>query len=153
MSHQHDPARRSALRTLTTAAFVLSVVFFLLAGLVTVVGQSVTLVAGDASAAREWADHLAPYAFGGASAAGLLSFALSYGSHQAADGDGADEDPADEDPADEDPADGDPADGGGVQDGGADGGQEGDPQDAGAHGAGAPVVSGTGRAEQGHGRG
>ncbi|WP_198943621.1 hypothetical protein [Actinokineospora bangkokensis] len=54
-------------------------VFFLLAGLAIVLGQAAALALGDASAARQWASTLAPFAFGGASVAGLLSFALSYG--------------------------------------------------------------------------
>ncbi|SES29851.1 hypothetical protein [Lentzea albida] len=62
-----------------TILFGVSVVFFLLAGLAIVLGQAATLVAGDATAARHWATALAPFAFGGASVAGLLSFALSYG--------------------------------------------------------------------------
>ncbi|MFE3140728.1 hypothetical protein [Streptomyces scopuliridis] len=63
---------------LTTFLFAVAVVFFLLAGVAIVLGQIVTLAAGDAAAARDWATGLAPYAFGGASVAGLLSFALSY---------------------------------------------------------------------------
>ena len=61
-----------------TFLFAFSVVFFLLAGLAIVVGQIGALAAADATAARHWASALAPYAFGGASVAGLLSFALSY---------------------------------------------------------------------------
>jgi hypothetical protein len=71
----HNPAK--AVR-ITTFLFALSVVFFLLAGLAIVAGQLGALAAGDATAARHWATALAPYAFGGASIAGLLSFALSY---------------------------------------------------------------------------
>lgn len=63
---------------LTTALFVITVVFFLLAGLTIVIGQIATLATGNATGAREWADTLGPYAFGSASIAGLLSFALSY---------------------------------------------------------------------------
>jgi hypothetical protein len=69
------PARASRI---TTALFAITVVFFLLAGLAIVVGQAVALAAGDAVAARSWASALGPYAFGAASAAGLLSFALTY---------------------------------------------------------------------------
>ncbi|MFE2943990.1 hypothetical protein ACFXKG_33855 [Streptomyces sp. NPDC059255] len=69
------PARATHL---TTFLFAVAVVFFLLAGVAIVLGQIVTLAAGDATAARNWATELAPYAFGGASVAGLLSFALSY---------------------------------------------------------------------------
>ncbi|RSM78159.1 hypothetical protein DMH04_33910 [Kibdelosporangium aridum] len=63
---------------IATFLFALTVVFFLIAGMAIVVGQIVTLVGGDATAARQWASALGPYAFGGASVAGLLSFALSY---------------------------------------------------------------------------
>lgn len=63
----------------TTNLFALSVLFFLLAGLVIVITQAVALAAGDATAARGWASTLAPYAFGGASVAGVLAFLLSYG--------------------------------------------------------------------------
>ncbi|MFD4249036.1 hypothetical protein ACFWQL_04780 [Amycolatopsis thermoflava] len=63
---------------IVTFLFALTVVFFLLAGLAIVVGQIATLAAGEATAARHWAAAVAPYAFGGASVAGLLSFALSY---------------------------------------------------------------------------
>lgn len=72
-----DPATGTAAKV-TTFLFALTVVFFLLAGLVTVVGQTALLGLGDATAARGWAEAMAPYAFGGASAAGLLSFVLSY---------------------------------------------------------------------------
>ncbi|GAA4617050.1 hypothetical protein [Saccharopolyspora hordei] len=63
---------------IATALFVVSAVFFLLAGAAIVIGQIATLAVGDAAAARHWASALGPYAFGGASVAGLLSFALSY---------------------------------------------------------------------------
>lgn len=72
------PPKTAAARA-ATALFVISVVFFLIAGTAIVIGQIATLAAGDASAARDWADALGPFAFGGASVAGLLSFALSYG--------------------------------------------------------------------------
>jgi hypothetical protein len=62
-----------------TALFTTTVVFFLLAGLAIVVGQIVALAAGDATSARGWVSTIGPYAFGGASVAGLLSFALTYG--------------------------------------------------------------------------
>src|SRR3712207_9259108 len=62
-----------------THLFALSVLFFLLAGLVIVITQAVALAAGDATAARGWGSMLAPYAFGGASVAGVLAFLLSYG--------------------------------------------------------------------------
>lgn len=75
---QLPPPRSSATRA-ATALFVVSVVFFLIAGTAIVIGQIATLAAGDAGAARAWADALGPVAFGGASVAGLLSFALSYG--------------------------------------------------------------------------
>ena len=61
-----------------TNLFALTVLFFLLAGLVIVIGQAVALVAGDATAARGWASALAPYAFGGAAVSGVLAFLLSY---------------------------------------------------------------------------
>jgi len=63
---------------ITTFLFAVMVVLFLVAGLAIVVGQIAALVAGDATAARDWAEAVGPYAFGGASVAGLLSFALSY---------------------------------------------------------------------------
>jgi hypothetical protein len=62
-----------------TNVFALTVLFFLTAGLVIVVGQAAMLAAGDATAARQWAAAVAPYAFGGAAIAGVLSFLLSYG--------------------------------------------------------------------------
>src|SRR5690349_24340162 len=62
-----------------TNLFALTVLFFLLAGLVIVIGQAATLAAGNATAAREWGSAVAPYAFGGAAAAGVLAFLLSYG--------------------------------------------------------------------------
>jgi hypothetical protein len=62
-----------------TFLFALTVLFFLIAGLAIVIGQAAALTAGDASAARDWASSLAPYAFGGAAVAGVLSFLLSYG--------------------------------------------------------------------------
>jgi hypothetical protein len=61
-----------------TFLFTLSVVVFLLAGLAIVVGQAVFLVGGDATGARAWQAALVPFAFGGASVAGLLAFALTY---------------------------------------------------------------------------
>jgi len=70
------PSRTS--RVLTNL-FALTVLFFLLAGLVIVIGQAVMLAGGDATAARGWASTVAPYAFGGAGVAGVLSFLLSYG--------------------------------------------------------------------------
>jgi hypothetical protein len=70
------PSRTERVLTHLFAFFVL---FFLLAGLVIVITQAVALTAGDATAARGWASTLAPYAFGGASVAGVLAFLLSYG--------------------------------------------------------------------------
>ena len=64
---------------IVTHLFALTVLFFLLAGLVIVIGQAATLVAGDATAARGWASALAPYAFGGAAVSAVLAFLLSYG--------------------------------------------------------------------------
>ena len=58
-----------------TNLFAVTVLFFLLAGLVIVIGQAVTLVAADAHPRAA----VAPYAFGGAAAAGVLAFLLSYG--------------------------------------------------------------------------
>jgi len=72
------PAPSRTTRVLTNL-FALSVLFFLLAGLVIVITQAVALAAGDATAARGWASTLDPYAFGGASVAGVLAFLLSYG--------------------------------------------------------------------------
>ncbi len=68
----------TALHRVLTALFAVSVVFFLLAGLAIVLGQIVTLVQGDSVAARGWKADLAPWAFGGASVAGVLAFLLSY---------------------------------------------------------------------------
>jgi hypothetical protein len=62
-----------------TNVFALTVLFFLIAGLVIVIGQAAALAAGHASAARQWASVVAPYAFGGAAVAGVLAFLLSYG--------------------------------------------------------------------------
>jgi hypothetical protein len=61
-----------------TFLFTLSVVAFLLAGLAIVVGQAVILAGGDATGARDWQKALVPFAFGGASVAGLLAFVLTY---------------------------------------------------------------------------
>ena len=61
-----------------TFLFTLSVVVFLLAGLAIVIGQAVILAGGDATGARHWQAALVPFAFGGASVAGLLAFALTY---------------------------------------------------------------------------
>jgi len=61
-----------------TFLFTLSVVVFLLAGLTIVVGQAVILAGGDATGARGWQQTLVPFAFGGASVAGLLAFVLTY---------------------------------------------------------------------------
>ena len=61
-----------------TFLFALSVVVFLLAGLTIVVGQAVILAGGDAAGARDWQQALVPFAFGGASVAGLLAFVLTY---------------------------------------------------------------------------
>ena len=73
------PPTPSRTERVLTNVFALTVLFFLLAGLVIVLGQAATLVAGNATAARGWASALAPYAFGGAAVAGVLSFLLSYG--------------------------------------------------------------------------
>lgn len=69
----HGPAARLAL-----LLFKISVIFFLLAGLAIVIGQTVALVAADAAWARSIKSTLAPYAFGGASVAGILAYLLSY---------------------------------------------------------------------------
>ena len=80
MSSTTNPDQpRSALRTVVSALFTVSVVVFLLGGLAIVVGQAVQLALGSASGARAWEDHLALVAFGGASVAGLLAFLLTYG--------------------------------------------------------------------------
>ena len=73
------PPMPSRTERVLTNLFAVTVLFFLLAGLVIVIGQAVTLVAGDATAARGWASAVAPYAFGGAAVAGVLAFLLSYG--------------------------------------------------------------------------
>lgn len=78
MSSTTNTTAPSAPSRPVTFCFAVSVVFFLLAGLAIVVGQTAALAGGDATAARDWAETLGPYAFGGASVAGLLSFALSY---------------------------------------------------------------------------
>ena len=80
-STQNESATATPSRTdrVLTNLFAASVLFFLLAGLVGVITQAVALTAGDATAARGWASTLAPYAFGGASVAGVLAFLLSYG--------------------------------------------------------------------------
>jgi hypothetical protein len=69
----------SRLARVLTNLFALSVLLFLLAGLVIVIGQATMLAGGDATAARQWGAAVAPYAFGGASVAGVLAFLLSYG--------------------------------------------------------------------------
>ncbi|NBH09076.1 hypothetical protein [Amycolatopsis sp. SID8362] len=71
-------ARPAKTARITTFLFALCVVFFIVAGAAIVVGQIAALAAGTATGARHWATALAPYAFGGASVAGLLAFALSY---------------------------------------------------------------------------
>ncbi|MCF7550693.1 hypothetical protein [Pseudonocardia sp. WMMC193] len=92
-STMNPPAARPALiPRVITALFVVTVVFFLLAGLTIVLGQTATLIGGNADAARAWATALKPYAFGGASAAGLLSFALIYWHGEQHDGAGDDTD-------------------------------------------------------------
>ncbi|GAA0307323.1 hypothetical protein [Kineococcus aurantiacus] len=85
-----------ATRRATTHLFALSVVFFLAAGAAIVLTQAVALAGGDAAAARDLEERLAPFAFGGASAAGLLSFLLGYGQRaaHAQDQDDAQADPA-----------------------------------------------------------
>lgn len=72
------PAPATAAHRVLTALFTISVVFFLLAGLAIVLGQIVTLIQADSVAARGWKSDLAPWAFGGASVAGVVAFALSY---------------------------------------------------------------------------
>ena len=69
----HGPASRLAL-----LLFKISLIFFLLAGLCIVVGQAAALIGGDATLARTIKTVLAPYAFGGASVAGILAYLLSY---------------------------------------------------------------------------
>ena len=69
----HGPAARLAL-----FLFKISLVFFLIAGLCIVVGQAGALIGGDATLARTIKTVLAPYAFGGASVAGILAYLLSY---------------------------------------------------------------------------
>ena len=77
-----------------TFLFTLSVVVFLLAGLTIVVGQAVILAGGDATGARDWQKTLVPFAFGGASVAGLLAFVLTYWHGE--DEDGLDENTEDD---------------------------------------------------------
>jgi hypothetical protein len=69
----HGPASRLAL-----FLFKISLIFFLIAGLCIVVGQAGALIGGDATLARTIKTVLAPYAFGGASVAGILAYLLSY---------------------------------------------------------------------------
>lgn len=69
----HGPAARLAL-----VLFKISVIFFLLAGLAIVLGQAGALIGADATLARTVKTVLAPYAFGGASVAGILAYLLSY---------------------------------------------------------------------------
>ncbi len=69
----HGPAARVAL-----LLFKISLIFFLLAGLCIVLGQAGALIAADATLARTIKSVLAPYAFGGASVAGILAYLLSY---------------------------------------------------------------------------
>ena len=69
----HGPASRLAL-----LLFKISLIFFLLAGLCIVLGQAGALIAADATLARTIKSVLAPYAFGGASVAGILAYLLSY---------------------------------------------------------------------------
>src|SRR5690242_226637 len=78
-STTNAPAAPPRTARVLTNLFALAVLFFLLAGLVIVLGQAALLAAGDATAARGWASTVAPYAFGGAGVAGVLSFLLSYG--------------------------------------------------------------------------
>ncbi|MDT7580816.1 MAG: hypothetical protein QOK35_2080 [Pseudonocardiales bacterium] len=73
------PPMPSRTERVLTNLFAVTVLFFLLAGLVIVIGQAATLAGGDATAARGWASAVAPYAFGGAAVAGVLAFLLSYG--------------------------------------------------------------------------
>lgn len=70
---QHGPAARLAL-----FLFKISLIFFLIAGLCIVLGQAGALIAADATLARTIKTVLAPYAFGGASVAGILAYLLSY---------------------------------------------------------------------------
>jgi hypothetical protein len=78
-SSPNHPATHTAVGPrIITFLFTLSVVVFLLAGLAIVVGQAVILAGGDATGARDWQKALVPYAFGGASVAGLLAFVLTY---------------------------------------------------------------------------
>ena len=77
-STTNPPTSHGRAHRAITFLFTLSVVVFLLAGLAIVVGQAVFLVGGDATGARAWQAALVPFAFGGASVAGLLAFALTY---------------------------------------------------------------------------
>ncbi|AHK34226.1 hypothetical protein OPAG_01396 [Rhodococcus opacus PD630] len=61
--------------------FRISVVAFLLGGLAIVLGQTVGLILGDGVVVTHVEELLAPYAYGAAGIAGLLSFVLSYFHH------------------------------------------------------------------------
>lgn len=61
-----------------SAIFRISVVVFLLGGLVIVVLQAAGLVMGDGEFVTGSEEMLAPRAYGSAGVAGLLAFALSY---------------------------------------------------------------------------
>ena len=77
-SPTNPPAHHGRGHRAITFLFTLAVVVFLLAGLAIVIGQAAILAGGDATGARAWQATLVPFAFGGASVAGLLAFALTY---------------------------------------------------------------------------
>ena len=78
----HGPAARLAL-----LLFKISVIFFLLAGLAIVVGQTVALIGADATWARSIKSTLAPYAFD--VSAPLGSFTLVVSDTDVSGGEGA----------------------------------------------------------------
>ncbi|MFZ3566042.1 hypothetical protein ACOKM5_03635 [Streptomyces sp. BH097] len=75
-------------RTLQTL-FRLSIVVFLVGGAVTVVGQALGMVLGDAAWVEGVAADAGPATCVAASISGMLTFALSYGKQDAGQQDGA----------------------------------------------------------------
>lgn len=77
------------IRTVISVAFRISVVAFLLGGLVVVALQAAGLALGNGDFVDAVSDVVAPWAYGAAGVAGLLAFVLSYfrtDEPQAADG-------------------------------------------------------------------
>lgn len=79
----------TAQRTLQTL-FRLSIVVFLVGGAVTVLGQALGMVLGDAAWVEGVAADAGPATCVAASISGMLSFALSYGKQDAEQQDGED---------------------------------------------------------------